>query len=405
LLAVSIVAALVSVAGEAGAISPCTKNWVGAANGAFSTASNWAPSGTPGSSDIVCSSAGSSIVVRQNANVRLPMLSGSLRINAGITFTDANNIGDPAVVGAINNLMLQGTLAIDAMAVLDLSGSSLVEGGTIAQTYDFLSQAYVRVPGGASMTVGSGRMTLRTTAPFFLGTRLLQVDGTLNLAGGNVTVAPGGGQLLNRGTLNWTSGNVFLTAAGAEIANFGTLNIDGTTARTSNGLGRIVNNSTGSLTHGSTATTTLNAALSNLGTVMSFAGVLNLPLVNQLDPVNDRVTGGVWIVEATLRLPANMTIVRNAGSITLGQLGSIQQSSGVDGFLLQTNEAPGTVAIQQTRSLGVVVNQGVLRAASGSLTVSAYTQTAGTTEVMKGATLVGASGPVQIVAGEIGGLG
>ena len=104
--------------------------------------------------------------MRQNVNVRLPMLSGSLRINAGITFTDANNIGDPAVVGAINNLMLQGTLAIDAMAVLDLSGSSLVEGGTIAQTYDFLSQAYVRVPGGASMTVGSGRMTLRTTASF-----------------------------------------------------------------------------------------------------------------------------------------------------------------------------------------------------------------------------------------------
>src|SRR5205823_3815765 len=80
----------------------CTKTWIGPSNGAFAAGANWSPAGAPSSSDVVCASAGTSIVSTSDATIGALYLSGSLALSGGtltISGSTDSSVADLTIAG------------------------------------------------------------------------------------------------------------------------------------------------------------------------------------------------------------------------------------------------------------------------------------------------------------------
>jgi hypothetical protein len=239
--------------------SACTDEWVGTSEGAWTTSSNWSKGTVPGSSDVACLGAGTTVSVTSGAN-KVAAIEGEGNLSIGEGSLETTSTSKHSTVKG-----------------LSLSGGSLSVAGELDVSGSFSSSGEEAVGGSGRLVLGSG------------------VSGT---------IAPGGGcsshlildgvTFVNEGTLAFgTSADVgagaMVMADGAQFQNAGTFTDDSYDSGCGHGVGGLNYSiySTGgaapSITNtgtwkGEAATSTLVIAIAfiNNGTVEGHTGTLAL---------------------------------------------------------------------------------------------------------------------------------
>jgi len=160
----------------------CTDTWTGPSAGDWATAADWS-SGVPGSTDVACIPAGSTVEVTAGSNQAVAV------------------DGEGALVLSGGSLELSGDTSPSSIASLTLAGGTLSGPGTVHVSGSF--------SWSAGQMSGSGKTVIDTGA-----------TGSIN-PGGSGSVTMNERELVNAGTLTWSTGSVY-GGYGARIDNVGT---------------------------------------------------------------------------------------------------------------------------------------------------------------------------------------
>jgi hypothetical protein len=302
---------------------------------------------------------------------------------SGGTFIDPNEltIGSGAQIAQYR--LYEGTLSVGS---LSYSGTSFEwEGGTLNLTNTAIIG--LNAPFGSTLILNDSQ-TLQVSTP---GTSLqIAPGGTLNLAGGTLTIAT----LINSGRLNWTVGTVNFTngliiGTGGMLGASPVLNAGQTLAIT----GTLQIAVTGNLTlNGGTLTTD---SFTNAGNLNWISGTLeftdNLVVgAGGLLGSNLTLTSGMTLTaNNTLTIATGGTLTLNGGEVDAGNLinsGQLHWNSGTlnltnSNLTIGTGGALGsTVTISDGQALGVIGSQnaliiaptGTLNLNGGTITINSF---------------------------------
>ena len=189
--------------------TPCQRNWTGATDSDFGTASNWAENAVPTASDRVCAPSGSSIAVNGSYTVESAVLDGNVTIPAGSSLANMSAAG---TVSAIYNLSLQGTLDGDAPMLL---GEAQVQNAT------FSGSSFVALVGTRSTTIFN--ITVNGTKAVTLGDQTSWAGGAHLCDSATIAVV---GNVSNNGIQLDSAGCTTVTNPRFGIAETGTFEVN-----------------------------------------------------------------------------------------------------------------------------------------------------------------------------------
>ena len=377
-------------------------SWAAAADGDFSTSSDWSYNIPPSPYVSARISALGSYTVTSSSNTAV----GSLTIVNGATlgidasmFEITATSGGSSIFGNIN-LSLGATLKLDGAVANHGTisiGDSEVTGGTIVNSgavlWDggsIIATRLISVGGGTFQTVSDRNATLTNTT-ITAGTTFTGEDGSFSfLSGaivnngvlalddagfstlGNVTLAGTGVVQLSNSASNLIVPNsgTFTIGSGQTVQGSGTI----TTSKSGYGSGSIINNGT----IDADQSTPLNVSITrNNGTLEATNGGTLIVTALQLNASTVKADGGTIDLSGVLtQAPVgvvkalNGSIVSfNGGGITGGQLfasngGEFETVSGQNGTLTNTTITAGTTFTGEDGSFsflsGAIVNNGVL---------------------------------------------
>ncbi len=363
----------------------------------------------------IINDAGATFAIRQSAT-QTYSLEGNLDNRGTVSVSAGSLVVRPLAAGVGRYDLAPGSqLLVASGGTLRIEAGSMVRDQTIVVTGGVLDVAAgVSV---ASVDVRTGSLTGGPTVTTFSAS-----PGTVFTGGGTLTIAAGGtatvdglrvdGQstLLNRGTLNHTGclGPLALRN-GSVLENAGTIAIACGSAVTTDGTpGTAVRNNAGARLTVTMPSTTpvygVDAVLTNDGTLEVTRGRLKIATLTNL--VNGRLSGGNYVVTGGfLEIPAD--VMTNAATITVITPGDLVTPANTRALIrLRTNHGALTIT-QSLTTETALTNTGAVTVTGQTLKPLTYTQTAGTTTIASGASLVGASGAnsVFINGGTITGAG
>jgi hypothetical protein len=319
--------------------------------------------------------------------------------------------GDKVTVGT------GATLEADTGASLILAGAWQLPAGVSTTSS---SPGTLRVPGtltaaGSNSLRGmdvTGKLVAQgaVTAPSLVlegeldgpGTVTVPKGGSLKLGGANLAVMKAGADLVNdgsasqdgsEGTLNMYGASVFENAGSLALADGqGIYDLD------SANPSRVVNDGSGTLSFAGgsgSASVSVTPKLTDGGLLDVTGGMLSVPGLTNLS--GGKLTGGTYhVLGGTLAFPSD--VADNAATLELGTSGSFS-GSGADALSgLAVNS--GVLTLEQSLAVsGALSNSGTVNLGAGVLSVSSYSQSAGSTAVGGQATLRAGSGSGSVVVG------
>jgi hypothetical protein len=297
-----------------------TRNWVGTTSTDWNTATNWAPSGVPASTDIiqigVVAFTGHQPTIGDNETAKCSTLTLGTLTAATLTINNNNatlTVGSTVIVGSGCTITVNGTLSAGTTITVNNSGTITVN-GTLAAGTSVTVGGTITVNG--SLTAGAGG-----TVTVNNGGMITVTGGTLT-ANGAVTVANGGmitvtlGNLSAVGTVTINSGGTIAMNAFSTFTSGGTFNNAGTF--TAEGAAATFN--------GATVTIINSGTFTALAATVTFSG-------NSETITNS----GYFTAEPFLFFPTTVTISGNT---------SVLNNSGTfyaTGSDLNLNGAPNTI--------------------------------------------------------------
>ncbi len=244
-LAIVLSAIAFALPSSAAAEPLCTDTWTGAAEGNWSTVTNWSAGHAPSSSDVACIGAGKVAVVSSGSN----------------TAAVVQGAGGVSVSGG--TLTVVSALEASSIASLRVSGGTLGGAASISVSSSFVwSEAGTLAGKGQTIIASGASATLEgtTCSSLFLVERKLLNEGSATFTGTNIRMSEGA-VLENKGT--------FTANSESSCVKYAFINEGGTVAP------KIVNSGTLRKTSGSGSTIEA-VALENHGTVEAATGKLVL---------------------------------------------------------------------------------------------------------------------------------
>ncbi len=303
----------------------------------------------------------------------------------------------PQAGAVARSLQVNGTLILGDSTVVDPStlDQLTVDGTLTSFSGEVVTAGNLTLASGSDLE-GPGSLTVTGAAT--LPEASLGVSGDLGDAI----------RLVLKGASTVTS--EFIIRDGSVLENEGTLTLLDSTEIVAgdSGSDQLINDPGATVTYtGSTATrsATVSAPTTNNGTVVCGEGTLVLGSLTNLS-AGGTLTGGAYTTAGGV-ISLSHAVIANAAAITLGAAPSEFTSAGAN-FLpsLQTNS--GSLDLKQSLTLsGALANSGTVTVEAGTLELTSFTQTAGTTTVGGGTALQASSGSgtVTVNAGTLTGTG
>ena len=335
--------ALLIASPETAAAPTCTKTLV--TSGAWTTGTNWAPTGVPTASSYVCIPNGFTATLSTARTVDGVRIEGMLDGTGTLTISDT---------GTANPSELDGSVTDTSLALL--AGELLVDTALMS--------------GSGSLTVVSGASMSVTDADFDYG---LELSGSRSLVNsGSVTL-----------TGVSTTGNVplYLNGPGVVVTSHGSMEL--AAGADIVGSGSLVNSATGSMTKTTgAATSEVTTVVENDGSMSSAVGMLV-------------VDGGGTPGASTGSFGSAAAASTRVGGVVLGDgaklLGPTAAGSGrvrIDGNQVTLASGATVAATGRTGFDGSVTGAGSLTVASGSMLVdTALMSGSGSLTVVSGASM------------------
>lgn len=285
-----------------------------------------------------------------------------------------------------------GPATLPGQATVTVSGGTLsVDPGVAVTTIDLQ----------AGQLTGSPTVTNLTAAP----------GGTIT-GGGTVTVTPvgtaqidglvidGGATLRNQGALSQVGCTAPITLRnGSTLTNEGTWTLPcGSAVQSEGSSGNLVRNATGGVIRSALPSAVqeylFSARMTNDGTIEQSKGRIEILSLTNL--AEGRLSGGSYVVTGGLiQIPGDVTT--NAATIRLVSPGDLVTPTADTRALLRLRTNTGSLNVRQTLTTSTpVTNTGTVTVTANTLKPKSFTQTAGTTTVLTGATLSVADGPGAI---------
>lgn len=186
--------------------------YTSAANGAWTTTTNWSPNGTPGDGDIIIIN---HAITRAATSFTWWTASNSITINSGGSLAFS---GNATFAGSGINIYVKtgGSMSITGTLTLNNQSEIIMQGGTLTSSGAFT------VDGGVFSSTSGSSVTVASLATTSNGSTSFSNSGTLTTSGsGNVDF---GGAMTNNGTMN-IGGS--LNGASTTFTNNGVLTISG----------------------------------------------------------------------------------------------------------------------------------------------------------------------------------
>ncbi|MCX8495108.1 MAG: autotransporter-associated beta strand repeat-containing protein, partial [Akkermansiaceae bacterium] len=329
---------------------------------------------------------------------------GTLTLSGASTYTGATTISAGTLaLGAANRIADTSSLIVGSGTTFNLAG--------FAETVGALSGGGNITLGNATLTFG-GRNSSDTFSGVVSGTGGLTKTGTgaqilsgANTYSGTTTISGGGsvqfasaanlgtGSIsLSDGKLIWASGNTAdvssrFAALGASGATFDTNGNDIAFASALSGTGRLVKIGAGVLSL--TANNTYSGGTAVTGGTLGFSRLASLG------------TGNVTLDDSTLRWNTGNTADVSARLATIGAYGATFDTNGNN-----VTFATGLSSDSKTSApSGIVINGGLTKTGTGTLTLSGVNTYIGTTTISAGTLSLGAANriadasPVSVASG------
>ena len=272
------------------------------------------------------------------------------------------------------------------------------------------------VSGAGEFVVSSGTLTAQTAVMTGTGTTRVVAGATLRVTNADYygLLMQGPRQLVNNGTVvaeHTAAGltSILLNHAGATLTNNATLDLQNGAGI--GGTGVVVNAAAGTVSKTvGTAESAVSASFDNNGLVHVSAGTLNFNGQVQ-SIVGARLDEGTWraVSPGRIRLPVDIT--SNAATIILDGVNAAIQDTAADALTNLTTQTPtGSLTIRNGRAqtVAAITQQGTVVVGPGAgsrLSMSSYTQTAGTTTLLTTDATLKTSGATRINGGTLRGLG
>src|SRR6266436_3841025 len=352
--------------------SPTTWNMGG--NGNWSTNGDWNPAVFPNSSATnVCITNGTSTVTLDtNASVAdLQLATGNiLTTNLGTQLsvfgTQILNAGQIVLNGGGGSTFIQQGVGGLTLTNADntIQGAGIIGNNGLALTNDAGGTINANVS-GATLTLNGGGLI--GNAGLLEGTNggFLQIENTVNNAGGNITANGGTVQVfasatIQGGTLNTLNGGTLGTPAG-NVAF-----LDGST-----GAGAVTVSTGSTYTSDLGSQTLLLGTINNKGNIQLNGGGGNNTILQLVS--NTTLQGGGTVTLSTAGGGGSAFVQQNVGGLTLTNVDNTIQGNGVIGNngLALTNNAGGTIKANVSGGTltlnggGLVSNAGLLEATNG----------------------------------------
>jgi hypothetical protein len=311
---------------------------------------------------------------------------GTFKVNNPATTLNGNT--------TLANVDVAGTLKAASAAASVISGLTF-DGGTLA------GPGSVTIPSGGSLSMTASGGSLGISGTTGTGADLInQADVNLAAGAAGTLFFYEASKLENQATIAAGDGTQFY-------------NTDLTTNQVLNDVGATLSYAGSS----AAASATIPMSATNNGTITVTQGTLNLPNLTNLNTATSTLTGGTYTATGgTIALAGN--VQTNSATVNLGaspsEFTNASNSSSNALVPLSSNTADGSLDLQQSLSVaGALSNAGTITVEKGTLRApSAYTQTAGTTTVVGGASCGGGtlesgtgSSAVTINGGTLAGTG
>lgn len=303
----------------------------------------------------------------------------------------------PQAGAVARSLQVNGTLILGDSTVVDPStlDQLTVDGTLTSFSGEVVTAGNLTLASGSDLE-GPGSLTVTGAAT--LPEASLGVSGDLGDAI----------RLVLKGASTVTS--EFIIRDGSVLENEGTLTLLDSTEIVAgdSGSDQLINDPGATVTYtGNTATrsATVSAPTTNNGTVVCGEGTLVLGSLTNLS-AGGTLTGGAYTTAGGV-ISLSHAVIANAAAITLGAAPSEFTSAGANALpSLQTNS--GSLDLKQSLTLsGALANSGTVTVEAGTLELTSFTQTAGTTTIVGGTALQASSGSgtVTVNAGTLTGTG
>ncbi len=352
-----------------------THTWIGtAASSAWTTTTNWSPTGTPAAGDAVIIGGTATTIITAVPSISLVSMtvnsggggSVTLQSSSAVTITLSGTGSGVLVIN--NNLTLGPYVSISKSSTLSATGS---------------------VASGKTFTVGNG-----TNASTFSW-----------ISGGNFTVS---GSMIcsNASTINFTYAGSQVIPSNITVNSGGTLVLGGSGIKSWNsGISVTIN---GTLQWAGTATTASSGVAPgfNSGSTLSFAGTSAMTLSSYYISLSESTTNLVLNDAAGLTLDADRTFVNytatsgklSIGATTLTLTGTISSMSATNSF---TGSASSNLVINGTGAAGTIYFNQTTLGTTNQLNSLTINRTSSGTVTLGNPLVMGTGGTLTMTAGEL----
>jgi autotransporter-associated beta strand protein len=384
--------------GVSGSPRVWAQTWKSTATGAWDTGSNWSTGSAPSSSSATAEFGANTAANGTNVNINTLVTVGRLLFDSGAPAyniaVNSNAALTLAGAGIVNNSSNPLTLTVNASATVNFTGTA-----TAANSILFLNSKGALDFSADTGTITAGSLQGSTSSNVFLGSRTLTV-GSLNsstlfqgvIADGGTAGGTGGSLVkVGTGTLtldhnNTYTGNTTLSAGALQIGNG---------SSTGAVAGNIIDNA--ALIFKLSGTSTYGGVISGTGTVTNAgSGTVTFGGVNTY-------TGGTALNAGALLVAANNNLGATSGGLTFNG-GTLQYGAGFTtarSVLLTGNGTFDTNGFNSTLSSVISGAGQLIKAGSGTLTLTNLETYTGSTKVSAGTLQVGNGATAGMISGSV----